>query len=100
MAFITLGLIQLAHSFNVRSNTKSIFKLGLFSNLFLIGATLISVSMQLVVVLVPALRKIFKLEELDFNQWFIAIIASICIIPVVEIVKFFQNRVKHDNIQL
>ncbi len=92
MAFVTLGLIQLAHSFNVRSNTKSIFKIGLFSNRYLISAVLISAFLQVIVVILPGLNDIFKVEALNLKQWVIVMISSLIIIPAVEFVKLVKNK--------
>ncbi|HHW49585.1 MAG TPA: calcium-translocating P-type ATPase, SERCA-type [Clostridiaceae bacterium] len=97
MAFATLGLIQLAHSFNVRSDRKSIFEIGLFSNKYQIGAVIISALLQLIVIIVPQLSKIFKVVPLNPVQWLIVAGASLLIIPIVEIVKLawtLRSRVK------
>ncbi|MGI6777623.1 MAG: calcium-translocating P-type ATPase, SERCA-type [Acetivibrionales bacterium] len=92
MAFITLGLIQLAHSLNVRSRTKSLIKIGIFSNKYLIGAIILSLFLQLVVIIVPQLNSIFRVTRLNIQQWLIAIIAALLIIPIVEIVKIIQYK--------
>jgi Ca2+-transporting ATPase len=91
MAFVTLGLIQLTHSMNVRSTTKSIFQVGLFTNVYLLGAILLSALLQVVVVLVPFLNRIFRVTPLNMEQWLIVILSAIVIIPVVELVKVFQR---------
>lgn len=92
MAFVTLGLIQLAHSLNVRSNDKSIFELGLFSNRFLIGAIVLSAFLQVIVVVVPFLREVFKVTSLNLEQWVIVVFASVLIIPAVEFVKLVGRK--------
>lgn len=92
MAFATLGLIQLTHSLNVRSNTKSLFKLGLFSNLYSVGAITIAAILQLIVIIVPSFNSIFHVKPLNLEQWLIVIAASLIIIPIVEIVKLIVNR--------
>jgi len=94
MAFVTLGLIQLTHSLNVRSSTKSLFDIGFFTNRHLIGAIIISALLQVVVVLVPFLNSIFRVTPLSLNQWLIVIAASLAIIPIVEAVKFVQNKTR------
>lgn len=92
MAFATLGLIQLTHSLNVRSNKKSLFSIGLFSNLYLVGAIAIAALLQVIVIIVPFLNDIFKVTMLNPEQWLIVICAALLIIPVVEIVKLFVNN--------
>lgn len=92
MAFATLGLIQLAHSFNVRSNTKSIFQIGLASNPYLLLANLVSGLLLVLVIILPGVNDIFKVDHLTLAQWGIVIAASFSIIPIVEIVKFVRNK--------
>lgn len=52
MAFISLSMLELVHSFNVRSE-ESLFKAGLFKNKYLIGAFLIGTILQVGVVVIP-----------------------------------------------
>lgn len=91
MAFATLGLIQLTHSLNVRSE-KSLFKVGLFSNRYLLGAIVISAILQTVVIAVPFLNDIFHVTQLNLEQWLIVVASAFVIIPIVELVKVVYNR--------
>lgn len=91
MAFATLGLIQLAHSLNVRSNTKSLFTLGLFSNMSLIVAIAISALLQVIVIIIPSLNEIFRVKQLNLDQWGIVLAASLAIIPIVEVAKMLTK---------
>lgn len=93
VAFATLGLIQLAHSFNVRSIKNSLFRTGPFTNRYLVGGVAISALFQVIVILVPFLNRVFKVTPLNLEQWLIVIISSGIIIPIVELVKFAQNRI-------
>mgnify|MGYP001542407302 FL=1 len=58
MAFISLSMLELVHSFNVRSE-ESLFKAGLFKNKYLIGAFLIGTILQVGVVVIPKIADIF-----------------------------------------
>lgn len=89
MAFATLGLIQLTHAFNVRSNRKSLFTIGFFSNRYLNGAAVISGLLVILVILLPFMNDLFSVVELNLEQWLIVIGCAIAIIPLVEIVKLF-----------
>ena len=91
MAFATLGLIQLTHSYNVRSNDKSVFTLGLFSNIYLVGATLLSAILMVGVIVIPGLNSIFRVTSLTLEQWGIVVLLSILVVPVVEIVKLVKR---------
>lgn len=92
MTFLTLGLIQLAHSLNVRSNTQSLFKMGVFSNRYLVGAILLAAFLQVVVVLLPSLNHIFRVESLNLIQWLIVLAAALSIIPIVELAKVIAKH--------
>lgn len=90
MAFISLGMLELIHSFNVKSE-ESIFKVGLFENKYLIGAFFLGTILQLGIVFVPSFAEIFKLTELNSTQWLITIIISITPIIIVELQKKFNE---------
>ncbi len=89
MAFGTLGLIQLAHAFNVRARKDSLFKIGFFTNPYMIGAVIFSVFLQVSVISFPFLNKMFRVVPLNMEQWLIVIGASLLIIPLVELIKLF-----------
>jgi len=96
MAFIAIGLLELIHSFNIKSE-QSIFKIGIFENKFLIGSFILGVLVQTIVVLVPVLADIFKLVPLNQTQWLITLIISILPIPIMELQKKV-NEVKFGKI--
>ena len=87
MAFVVLALSELVHVFNIRDNTKSIFKTNIFNNKKLILAIIVSAAFMFVVLLVPALRTIFNIPVLPANN----IVEIICLVfaPVV-IVEIFK----------
>lgn len=91
MAFATLGLIQLAHAFNVRSIKHSIFKLGLLTNEYLLGAAFVSAILMVGVIIIPGLSTFFRVEFLTAEQWGIVLLLAILIIPLVELIKFFSR---------
>ena len=97
MAFISLGILELVHSFNVKSE-KSIFKTGVFENKFLIGSFILGSFVQVIVVLIPQLAEIFKLVPLTGLQWCITLIISILPVPIMEVQKFFDRKVKKESI--
>ena len=98
MAFVSLSFLELVHSFNIRSD-ESIFKVGAFKNIYLIGAVIIGIILGLVVVLVPQVSKIFELVSLNKEQWIYTLLISISPIFIMEIQKAF-NRVKFERKEL
>ena len=86
MAFVSLGILELVHSFNVKSET-SIFKVGLFENKYLIGAFLLGVLLQVLVVIIPPVANIFKLVPLNGIQWLYTFGISILPLIIIEVQK-------------
>ncbi len=92
MAFLSLGLLELVHSFNIRSE-ESIFKAGIFGNKYLIGALILGAILQIGVVCVPILADIFNLVPLNMTQWLYVFLISISPILIMEVQKKF-NEIK------
>jgi len=97
MAFVTLALSELVHVFNVRDNKKTIFKTGIFNNMKLIGAIIISSLLMFVILLIPGLREIFSIPVLPKEN----IIELICLvlapIVIVEIFKLLKINGSKDE---
>ena len=96
MAFISLGMLELIHCFNI-STEKSIFKSNVFKNKYLIGAFLIGVFLQVIIVFVPSVANVFKLTQLNYIQWIITIIISIMPVFIIELQKKF-NEIKFGKV--
>jgi Ca2+-transporting ATPase len=87
-AFIVLSCSQLFHSFNCRSQSESLFKIGILTNKKLILADLISFGLQMAVVYIVFLQKVFKTESLGLLDWVLVIGISSFPFWAMEIVKF------------
>ncbi len=96
MAFVSLGLLELVHSFNIRSE-ESIFKTGLFQNKFLMFAFIGGAFLQTIVVLVPQFAEVFKLTSLTGKQWLYTIGISLLPIAIMEIQKL-SNELKFGKV--
>ncbi|MCL2495283.1 MAG: cation-translocating P-type ATPase [Oscillospiraceae bacterium] len=99
MAFLTMNMAEMFHSFNMRSQRGSIFTMSRKSgtNWWLWGSFVISLFLSCVVILVPALREAFKLTPITTTEFGIAMGLAFSIIPAVEIVKFFQKKFGKKN---
>ncbi|NRO90359.1 Calcium-transporting ATPase 1 [Lactobacillus helveticus] len=91
MAFLTLSLIQLFHAINSKYLHQSIFRKHTFSNKWFNGAIIISALVMSAVEL-PFMTRFFDITELNGAQWAVVLIAGLCMILIVEIVKFFERR--------
>ncbi len=91
-AFTTLIFSELLRAYTSRSETYSVFRLGLFSNKFMVGGTLISFLLLLIVLYVPSLRAVFDTTFLTVWDW--GIIIAFGLIPFVaaEVSKIFLRR--------
>ena len=93
MAFLTLGLTQLFHVFNIRSSNKSIVK-GFLRNKWMHIAFIFSALLQVIVVLIPSLGVFFKTAQLSAVQWLMVIAAAFAIIPVSELIKLIKAVIR------
>jgi len=93
MAFVVLSVSQLVHALNMRHPNKSIFKVGLFTNKYLIGAILFGIFLQNIVIAVPALATVFNVYRLTLSDW--GFVSALCIVPLVfnEIVKLIRRKI-------
>ena len=86
MAFIALGMLELVHSFNVKSE-ESIFKVGFFENRYLVGAFILGTLLTVVVSIVPVFANVFDLVPLTSTQWIYTLVISILPIIIIEAQK-------------
>jgi len=92
MAFVTLSLCELFRAYTVRSERTSVFKLGVFSNKYMQIAVLVSITLTLMVVLVPFLQPIFNTHMPSAQEWVIIVVLATLPAIVEEITKFFLRR--------
>ncbi|RBN51683.1 cation-translocating P-type ATPase [Flavobacterium psychrolimnae] len=97
MAFTVLCFSQLGHVMVIRSGQDSIFKIGFFSNKSMVGALLITVSLQLMIVYLPFFNGIFKTQPLTLYELLLTFAVSSIVFWAVEIEKWIKNRKKQDK---
>ena len=90
MAFVSLGMLELVHVFNIRSE-ESIFRTNIFSNKYLIGAFVLGTVLQISVVVIPSLAQIFEVKPLNGIQWLYTITISLLPIVIMELQKFLNK---------
>ena len=92
MAFLTMSMCEIFHSFNLRSQRKSVFSLK-GQNMVLWAAMLGSLLLTTLLLEVPFLANAFGFEMISWTEYAIAIGLAFLVIPVVEFVKFIQRRI-------
>ncbi len=90
MAFLTMSMCEIFHSFNMRSQRKSIFTLK-SQNKVLWTAMFGSLLLTTAVLEIPFLADAFGFTPVGFQEYSIALVLAFLVIPIVEIVKFFQR---------
>ncbi len=93
MAFMVLSTSQLFFSLNMRNLNKSIFKIGLFTNKYLIGAVLFGILIQVAVINIPVINTAFNVIPLLGKDLAVVILLSITPIIVGEIFKVIYNKI-------
>jgi cation-transporting ATPase F len=83
---------EMFYLFNCRSTTQSIFKIGFFTNPWLIFGVLGMALLQIIYTYLPFMNQIFKSAPLGIKEWIIVISSSITIYFVVEIEKKFNLK--------
>lgn len=93
MAFLTLSMAEIFHSFNMRSRRESIFAMK-NQNKYLLGAMVLSLILTTVVIYVPFLANMFDFAAISALEYFISMLLAISVIPIVEIVKLIQRALE------
>ena len=91
MTFVTLILVEFFNAFNCRSFDHSLFKIGVFSNKWLILAVFWELVLLNVIIYVPALQGPFNTHSLTLQDWGLAIGAASTIFIAFEFAKLVGN---------
>ncbi|HEL0593773.1 TPA: cation-translocating P-type ATPase [Streptococcus equi subsp. zooepidemicus] len=97
MAYVTLGLIQLVHAYNVKSVYQSIFTVGLFKNKLFNYSIPVAFVALMATVVVPGFNKFFHVTHLTLTQWLVVIVGSLLMVAFVEFVKAIQRSLGQDD---
>ena len=91
MAFLTMNFAEMFHAVCMRSQRKSIFKLNSF-NWWLLGAIVLTIIFTIGVIYIPFFVNLFGFESINFTEFMVAFSLAFAIIPIIEIVKFFERK--------
>jgi Ca2+-transporting ATPase len=100
MVFTTLAQLQLGHALAVRSEHESFFALGARSNPFLLAAVLGAVAVQLAILYLPALERLFDTQALSPFQLALVLVASTAAFVAVELEKWSIRRRSQRSCQI
>lgn len=88
MTLLTLAMFQWFNAWNARSESKSLFRMSFFSNLWLIGATLLVFILQCSILYIPFLQNLFSVVPVSVHQWLHAAMIASSILVAEEARKF------------
>lgn len=92
MVFTVLTLSQMAHVLAIRSETVSLWRLGLGSNKPLLGAVLLTFALQMATIYVPTLNPLFKTQPLSAGELTVCLSASAMVWVAVELEKAWRRH--------
>jgi Ca2+-transporting ATPase len=92
MALLIMAMFQWVNIWSTRSESISIFKLPLFTNPYLIYATLIVIFLQINATYIPVLQKLLRIEAISWETWITALIVSSSVIVADEGWKQWNSR--------
>ena len=92
MAFATLIFSELLRSFSARSIRHTIFHIGVFTNKRLLQAFIVSTALTLIVMFVPGVRELFKLDPIGIRGWIVVIIGAFIPLVLGEIQKVIRFK--------
>jgi Ca2+-transporting ATPase len=92
ISLTVLAVFQWFNAWNCRSETKSIFKENPISNLYMMGATIIVIGLQVLAVYNPLFQKFLRTVPLSLNDWLIIIPVATSILVVEEVRKYYTRK--------
>ena len=92
MAFATLTFCQLFHAFDVRSESQSLFHIGVFSNPAMNKAFLVGLGLQLSVLCFPPFQAVFQTVPLNPLEWAVVLTLSVTPVVVCELAKALRRK--------
>lgn len=94
MAFATLCCSRLFHGFNCKSNRPVVFTKRVFNNIYLIGAFVIGMILITLVVTVPGLHNIFKVQTLTLSQLLTVYGLAALNLPIIQTIKAIRAKLE------
>ena len=90
-ALLSLILLEIANAFNFRSFRKRVLNRSLFTNKYLVYASIISLLATLLIIYTP-LNKIFDTVSIGWVNWLMAIVSALLIIFLFDILKMINHK--------
>jgi len=95
--FTVLTLSQMGNALAIRSSRDSLFQIGIFTNLALLGSVLLTLGLQLAAIYLPFFQKLFRTTPLSWTDLFICLILSTLVFWFVEGRKWWLRRQEQES---
>jgi len=92
LAFVVLSFSQLFFSLSMRSKEKSLFRIGLFTNKYLLASILLGILIQFLIIIVPFFAQVFNVFTLNVRDWILVTLISLIPFIVNELFKLIKYR--------
>lgn len=92
LAFVVLSFSQLFFSLSIRSKEKSIFKIGFFTNKYLVSSIIIGIIIQILIIIIPFFAQVFNVFTLTLRDWFIVFFISLIPFIINEVFKLIKSH--------
>jgi len=92
IVFTVLTLSQMGHVLAIRTETESLFSVGILSNPLLILAVLLTFALQMATIYIPALNPVFRTEALSMNELALCLVLSSIVFFAVEVEKWLVRK--------
>ena len=92
LAFVVLSFSQLFFSLSMRSKEKSLFRIGLFTNKYLLASILLGILIQFLIIIVPFFAAVFDVFTLNVRDWILVTLISLIPFIVNEFFKLIKYR--------
>jgi Ca2+-transporting ATPase len=95
MVFTVLAFSQLAHVLAIRTERRFLISSGVFGNLPLIGAVLLTLALQIFIIYNPAANQLLKTQPLTLNEMFICLGVAAILFHAVELEKWIRSKMEY-----
>ena len=92
MVFTTLTLSQMGNALAIRSNSESLFKIGIFTNRLMVLAIAITFILQMVIIYFPPAQTVFNTEPLTLFNLTVCLLASAVVFVILELYKLVRRQ--------
>ncbi len=93
-AFLIMAFTQLFNALNMRSLRRSLFEIGIFTNIYLVIGIIVSIFLQIIMIYLPFFQNIFRFYPLSATEFIVIVLISSSVIWLGELYKIIKRKWK------